>query len=50
MDLGAKSSHVEPGEVTEAFVRTLPGGMPYDCRVLGVAVTTARPRPYCGTT
>ncbi|BBJ37613.1 3-isopropylmalate dehydratase large subunit [Streptomyces antimycoticus] len=30
VDLGAKSSYVEPDEVTEAFVRTLPGGLPYD--------------------
>ena len=30
MDLGAKCSYVEPDEVTEAFVRTLPGGLPDD--------------------
>ncbi|MEW2549776.1 aconitase family protein [Streptomyces sp. NPDC047002] len=28
VDLGAKCSYVEPDEVTEAFVRTLPGGLP----------------------
>jgi 3-isopropylmalate/(R)-2-methylmalate dehydratase large subunit len=28
VDLGAKSSYVEPDEVTEAFVRALPGGLP----------------------
>lgn len=27
VDLGAKCSYVEPDEVTEAFVRTLPGGL-----------------------
>ncbi|MEU3979144.1 aconitase family protein [Streptomyces sp. NPDC026672] len=30
VDLGAKCSYVEPDEVTEAFVRTLPGGLPED--------------------
>lgn len=30
VDLGAKCSYVEPDEVTEAFVRTLPGGLTGD--------------------
>jgi 3-isopropylmalate/(R)-2-methylmalate dehydratase large subunit len=30
VDLGAKCSYVEPDEVTDAFVRTLPGGLPDD--------------------
>ncbi|MCF3960852.1 3-isopropylmalate dehydratase large subunit [Streptomyces fuscigenes] len=30
VDLGAKCSYVEPDEVTEAFVRALPGGLPDD--------------------